>query len=630
MRILLVSISLFFSVWTPAELLSEEPPNVVVFLTDDQGWGDLGCYGHPRIQSPNLDQFATEGLRLTQCYAGCSVCSPSRSAILTGRTPYRNGVWRWIPPGSQYHLRASEITIAELLKERGYDTCHVGKWHLNGKFNSVEQPQPNDHGYDHWMATQNNASPNHMNPKNFVRNGNAIGNASGPSSMICVEEAIAWLASRDNSSRPFFLTVWTHEPHLPIESAEKYMQPYADIKDEGVRQHHGNITQLDDAFGALMAGLDRMGYRDDTLVIYTSDNGPEGKGTSGRTRGSTGGLRGRKRASHEGGIRVPGIIRWPGHVAAGSQSDTPVIGSDIFSTICDIVKIPLPQDRTIDGASMLPVFENKPILREQPLYWRNHLAPEKSRVAMRVGDWKILASDNLTQFELYNIRDDWQETDDMQSKHPVKFESLKKQLIQMDAAVLTEGPDWWKEDKPRSRKSTKTVNPPPGTDSTGRFKQVNGVSVTACDLGYRLKATGEGLALRKLDSPILGRAVLSTTYRTNQKKGKTRNAAIVFGSDSSNQETLKIGTAIGMNQHVAFSGGWQNVGDLAKVDANFEPLDTFKVQVEFDLDRHVAIATINGSTVKASLPPALKEISWVGFYVKATESDFAELKIETK
>ena len=427
-----------------------------------------------------------------------------------------------------------------------------------------------------------------------------------------------------------FLTVWTHEPHLPIESAEKYMQPYADIKDEGVRQHHGNITQLDDAFGALMAGLDRMGYRDDTLVIYTSDNGPEGKGTSGRTRGSTGGLRGRKRASHEGGIRVPGIIRWPGHVAAGSQSDTPVIGSDIFSTICDIVKIPLPQDRTIDGASMLPVFENKPILREQPLYWRNHLAPEKSRVAMRVGDWKILASDNLTQFELYNIRDDWQETDDLQSKHPVKFESLKKQLIQMDAAVLTEGPDWWKEDKPRSRKSTKTVNPPPGTDSTGRFKQVNGVSVTACDLGYRLKATGEGLALRKLDSPILGRAVLSTTYRTNQKKGKTRNAAIVFGSDSNNQETLKIGTAIGMNQHVAFSGGWQNVGDLARVDANFEPLDTFKVQVEFDLDRHVAIATINGSTVKASLPPALKEISWVGFYVKATESDFAELKIETK
>lgn len=630
MRIFFVLISLCFSIWTPGALLSEEPPNVVVFLTDDQGWGDLGCYGHPRIQSPHLDQFAAEGLRLTQCYAGCSVCSPSRSAILTGRTPYRNGVWRWIPPGSQYHLRASEITIAELLNERGYDTCHVGKWHLNGKFNSAQQPQPDDHGYDHWLATQNNAAPNHMNPKNFVRNGNPIGEAAGPSSMICVEEAIDWLESRENSSRPFFLTVWTHEPHLPIESAKKYMQPYADINDEGVRQHHGNITQLDDAFGTLMAGLDRMGHRNDTLVIYTSDNGPEGKGTSGRTRGSTGGLRGRKRASHEGGIRVPGMIRWPGHVTPGSQSDTPVIGSDIFSTICDVVKIPLPQDRTIDGASILPVFENKPIVREQPLYWRNHLALESSRVAMRVGDWKILASENLTQFELYNIREDWQETDDLQAKHPVKFESLKKQLIQMDAAVLAEGPDWWKEDKSRSQKSTKTAKLSSGTDSTGRFKQVKGVNVTACDLGYRLKATSEGLAMQKLDLPIVGRAVLSATYRSNQKQGKTRNAAIVFGADPSNQETLKIGTAIGMNQHVAFSGGWQNVGDLAKVDADFKPLDTFYVQIEFDLDRHLAIATINGKTVEAVLPMAWKEILWVGFYVKATETDFADFKIELK
>ncbi|HUP80776.1 MAG TPA: sulfatase-like hydrolase/transferase, partial [Pirellula sp.] len=119
---------------------TETRPNVVVFLTDDQGWGDLGCYGHPIIQSPNIDRFATEGMRFTQCYSACSVCSPSRSAILTGRTPYRNGVWRWIPEGSQYHLRTSEIALPTLLKKSGYDTCHVGKWHLNGLFNSKIQP----------------------------------------------------------------------------------------------------------------------------------------------------------------------------------------------------------------------------------------------------------------------------------------------------------------------------------------------------------------------------------------------------------------------------------------------------------------------------------------------------------
>ena len=200
----------------------------------------------------------------------------------------------------------------------------------------------------------------------------------------------------------------------------------------------------------------------------------------------------------------------------------------------------------------------------------------------------------------------------------------------MDAAVLAEGPDWWKEDKSRSRKPTKTAKLPSGKDDTGRFQLVKGVNVTACDLGYRLKANGEGLALQKLDSPIVGRAVLSTTYRSHQKQGKTRNAAIVFGSDSSNQETLKIGTAIGMNQHVAFRGGWKNVGELAKVDAKFESLDTFQVQIEFDLDRHLAIAKINGKTVEAVLPTAWKEISWVGFYVKATETDFADFKIELK
>ena len=168
-------------------------PNIVVFLADDLGWGDLACYGHPSMKTPNLDRFAGQGVRFTQCYSACAVCSPSRSAILTGRTPYRNGVWRWIPEGNEVHLRTSEITIARLLKTRGYSTCHVGKWHLNGHFNSPEHPQPNDHGFDHWLATQNNADPSHKNPTNFVRNGRAVGRLEGYSGLIVVDEAIDWL-----------------------------------------------------------------------------------------------------------------------------------------------------------------------------------------------------------------------------------------------------------------------------------------------------------------------------------------------------------------------------------------------------------------------------------------------------
>ena len=190
---------LLLGVLTGSDVLAAGPlsrPNVVLFLADDLGHGDLGCYGHPRIQTPNLDAFARQGVRLTQCYAASAVCSPSRSALLTGRTPHRNGVFTWIAESSEVHLRTSEITLAKLLRGGGLRDRHVGKWHLNGKFNDPAQPQPNDHGYDHWMATQNNAAPSHKNPANFVRNGKPVGKLTGFSAPLVVDEAIDWLTSK--------------------------------------------------------------------------------------------------------------------------------------------------------------------------------------------------------------------------------------------------------------------------------------------------------------------------------------------------------------------------------------------------------------------------------------------------
>ncbi|REJ66506.1 MAG: hypothetical protein DWQ31_14580 [Planctomycetota bacterium] len=423
------------------------PPNIVVFLTDDQGWGDLGCYGHPIIQSPHLDRFAQQGLRLTQCYAASAVCSPSRSAILTGRTPYRNGVFRWIPQDSDIHLRRSEITIATLLKEQGYATCHVGKWHLNGHFNRPTQPQPSDHGYDWWLATQNNARPSHKNPVNFVRNGEEVGPLEGYSAILIAEEAIGWLREHRPADRPFFLTVWTHEPHDPIESDPQFMDRYTEVDDEGVRQHHGNITQLDEAFGMLMRTLDELQLAEETLVIYTADNGPEGREIKGRHQGSTGGLRGRKRSVYEGGIRVPGLVRWPGHIEPGSVSDKPVIGSDIFATLCDVVDIPLPADRVIDGASFAPLFTSDEITRPRPLYWRCRISPEPVKVAMRIGNDKILADPELTRFELYDIAVDPQETTDLAQQRPEKLAELKQRLTELKAEIEAEGPDWWRAPK---------------------------------------------------------------------------------------------------------------------------------------------------------------------------------------
>lgn len=421
-------------------------PNIVLFLADDLGWGDLACYGHPVMRTPHLDRFATEGVRFTQCYSACGVCSPSRSAILTGRTPYRNGVFRWIPEGSEVHLRTSEIALPRLLRERGYQTCHVGKWHLNGKFNSPNHPQPNDHGFDHWFATQNNAAPSHRNPTNFVRNGQPVGPLNGFSAPLVVGEAIRWLRGRD-TKRPFYLQVWTHEPHLPIESDPQFMAPYeGQVPDMDTRQHHGNVTQMDHAFGTLMRTLDEMGLRENTVVVFTADNGPEGDGTKGRTRGSTGGLRGRKRADYEGGIRVPGLIRWPGHVRPGTVSDVPVIGTDLFPTFCKIAGATLPKDRVLDGGDLRPALEGKAVQRPRPLYWRTHISPPSNRVAMRQDDWKIVGNEDLTRFELYNVKDDPRETTDLSTREPVRIERMKAALLKLDAEIKTEGPDWWKHD----------------------------------------------------------------------------------------------------------------------------------------------------------------------------------------
>jgi len=185
-------------------------PNIVVFLADDMGWGDSGCYGSKKILTPNIDKLATQGVRFTQCYAACGVCSPSRSSILTGRTPYRNGVWRHLSGNNEAHLRRSEITYPSLLKKAGYQTCHVGKWYLNSKdqFNTAEYPQPGDHGYDYWMATHNNAEPSHRNPNNFVRNGEPVGELTGYSALLVAAEAISWLEKKRDPKAPFALSIW--------------------------------------------------------------------------------------------------------------------------------------------------------------------------------------------------------------------------------------------------------------------------------------------------------------------------------------------------------------------------------------------------------------------------------------
>jgi len=456
--------------------------NFLQILTDDQGWGDLASFGHVFIETPNIDQLAVEGIKFTNCYSAAAVCSPSRAAILTGRTPFRNGVYRWVPANHYCHLQSDEVTLPQILQKNGYQTAHFGKWHLSsftedrikeegvwpqqfksyGYSTNPNQPSMNEYGYEYWLATGNVARPTHKNPENFFLNGESMGALDGFAAQLVAKELIKWLKEFRENEKPFFITLWFHEPHGPIESDPRFMERYdKKVDDPNLKQYFANVTQIDEAVGEIVQALKDEGVYDETLIWYTSDNGPEGDTEYGspskkknlwrdRYRGSSGGLRGRKRHTHEGGIRVPGIISWPAGFAVngikpGGVSNIPIIGSDVFPTFLDIAGIDLPKDVTLDAASILPILENKKFARAKPLYWRNN--SHEFRIALREGDWKIIAKSDQTGFELFNLVIDPRETTDLSTHEPKLFESMKKALVEYDNDVLKEGPDWWKDEK---------------------------------------------------------------------------------------------------------------------------------------------------------------------------------------
>jgi iduronate 2-sulfatase len=322
-------------------------------------------------------------------------------------------------------------------------------------FNSPEQPQPDAHGYDWWLATQNNAAPSHAFPTNFVRNGEAIGKVDDYSAPFIAGEAVRWLEQKRDADKPFFLAVWTHEPHYPIASAERYQELHEAIADPRERTYRANVSQLDDAFGTVMKALDKLGVAENTLVFFTSDNGPEGAGNKGPGRGLAGPLRGRKRSMYEGGHRVPGIVRWPGKIEPGSTSDLPVIGSDFFPTVLAATGLEPPPGVTIDGANLLPALAGGAVERSVPLYWR-----WDGKVAWREGPWKIVVDESLEKPELYDLSADMAETTNLAAREPERLSAMLQRLAAYQAEVEAEGPTWPVGARPeRKRKAAKARRP---------------------------------------------------------------------------------------------------------------------------------------------------------------------------
>lgn len=373
-------------------LTNERKPNVVVLLADDLGWKDIGCYDGP-VKTPTLDRLASGGMRFTDFYSGAAVCSPSRAALLTGRTNVRASIYSWINDHDQRsHLPKAEVTIAEVLQRGGYATAHFGKWHLGLPSNKFpEKPTPADHGFDYWFATGNNAQPSHHNPRNFLRNGKAVGTLEGYACNLVVDDAISWLENRPDDDRPFLLNVWFHEPHAPLAAPEDLVGEYGEQSDPAA-VYSATIANTDQAINRLVEKLHEIDEPENTLIIYSSDNGSY-------RADRVGTLRGTKGSNYEGGIRVPGIFYWPGHIAAGTVEQEPAGLVDLLPTICGITELDPPPVH-LDGADITPLLvkdlkdDSSPqhkasFDRTQPLFW--YLPLSGPAVAIRDGRFNLVA-----------------------------------------------------------------------------------------------------------------------------------------------------------------------------------------------------------------------------------------------
>ena len=469
---------------------NRDKPNIVIFLADDLGYGDLAIYGNPIIKTPHIDQFAAEGVRMTDFHSGGTVCSPSRAALLTGRNPYRSGFF-YIASGDTY-LKDDELTIAEVLRTAGYETSFWGKWHLsNLEPEGRNGPGPGDQGFDYWLGTSLNAFEGPENPKKFLLNGEPVGEVEGWYCDVIVDEAGRWLEQKRDKDKPFFMYVSSHEPHTPIAPPESFSEPYENdsvdtleknIKYGGVARpekdisenksaYYGTVTKLDQAFGRLMQKLRDLGLDENTIVIFTSDNGPESPvsleeslgawedNSRDFSFGTPGNFRGMKRFPYEGGHRVPGIVRYPRVITAGTESNVLFNGTDILPTIANLVGAELPNDRPIDGVDGFNAFLNKEVSREASAIWfyPNHEDSyfRMPQMSMRTGNYTLLgylpetddptdlqnwmAENDPVRFELYDITLDPAQRYDISNQLPQIVDSAKTEMISLWREMRDEG-----------------------------------------------------------------------------------------------------------------------------------------------------------------------------------------------
>lgn len=456
----------------PAITLGASPPNIILVMADDQGFGDVAFHGHPVLQTPVLDAMAAQGLRFDRFYAAAPVCSPTRGSVLTGRHPNRFGCFSW-----GYTLRPEEITVAEAARTVGYATGHFGKWHL-GSVRLNHPLSPGKNGFDEWIS-----APNFYENNPLMSHNGKVVRLSGESSMATVEASFPFLKQAVQAKKPFLAVIWFGNPHNPHVPTPELARLYAD-QPKAIQNYLAEITGIDRALGRLRTELTTLGIRDNTLIWYTSDNGPQG-GKNGQ--GSAGPLRGRKGSLWEGGLRVPAVIEWPAVITQPRRITAPCGSVDIYPTVCELIGVQtMPGQPILDGESLVPLIRGQKMpepswTRSQPLgFWdypmRGHSTPadawlrkqqqeeingrpapaddpvaaqpwskkleetdRKGHAALVDGHFKLHrlpGKGDAVTFELYDLATDPREQKDIAAQHPERVTAMRARLEDWQRSVI--------------------------------------------------------------------------------------------------------------------------------------------------------------------------------------------------
>lgn len=416
-------------------ILVAEKPNIILIYIDDMGFADLTSFGG-EYQTPNMDQLASEGIRFSQYYSACPISSPSRVAVTTGMYPARWGINTFLQTRSgnanaeqNDFLNNVAPSLARTLRQNGYATGHFGKWHMGGGRDVYNAPSIATYGFDEFSSTWESPNPDpKLTSTNWIWADSDIVKRWNRTAYF-VDKTLDFL-TKNKGKKPCYVNLWPDDVHTPfVENDDGKSSPQADWEKEA--SFRVVLTELDNQIGRLMQGIKDLGLEEETLVIFTSDNGPNPRYQGRRTLN----LRGQKSQLYEGGIRLPFIARWPGKIAPNQYNSQSVICSvDLFPTLCSIAETPLPTNFQLDGLDISnTLLGGAPKERSQPLFWQfgKFLSnPASPHIAVRDGDWKLLVDVDGGRTELYNMKTDFRETTNVAGNNPEIATRLKSMALE--------------------------------------------------------------------------------------------------------------------------------------------------------------------------------------------------------